>query len=276
MLFRNMFLKYMQEADAPAGAGVVAPAAPDAVVIGPGAGKEAAADEVAKAADEVNEPQKEEPKKSEQQQANTEDMDKYIQQYAEGNPALSLALSFLKDAGIKPTDPAFSMAETQNDFSLLEAILSQKGLPGTDHMVGILKGAVAQAQAAEAEAHKATDELVRGVLGDDTDTIVDWAAQNATPEEAEAIDNMLSAGGAYARACAIMLREAYGSSGATIPAKAVVPAKPNTPSNVGVMDARTFAAKSNELYAKYGNDFKQTQEYHALSSARNAARAKGL
>ncbi|WNL63552.1 capsid assembly protein [Aeromonas phage ST21] len=298
MLFRNQALKYMNEAinDGAAGGGGVPGVVPTAepttpAPIGPGAGKaaeeaaaKAAAD--AKAAEEaakVGEAAKKaaEAAKDKNPGENTPapggSIESYIEQFAESKPALSLALGFLKDAGITTADPAFQLAEGSNDFTLLEAILAQKGLPGTDQMLGILK-AEAKANADQLAAEQAaTDELVKGILGEDTEAILDWASQNASADEAAAIDDMLNRGGVYARAVAIMLSNAYGAANVTVPSRATPPTKAVTPASAsGEVSASQFAAESQKLYAKYGPDFKQTQEYAKLSSARAQSRAKGL
>ncbi|WVX92058.1 capsid assembly protein [Aeromonas phage phiA014L] len=298
MLFRNQALKYMNEAgnDGAAGGGgvpgVVPAAEPTAPApIGPGAGKAAeeaaakaaadakAAEDAAKAEEDVKKAAEaaKDKKPGETTPATEGSIESYIDYFAESKPALSLALGFLKDAGITAADPAFQMAESSNDFTLLEAILAQKGLPGTDQMLGILK-AEAKANADQLAAEQAeTDKMVTEILGEDTGAILDWASANATPDEAAAIDDMLNRGGVYARAVAIMLQHAYGAADVTVPAKAVPPTKAVPPAAAsGEVSASKFAEESQKLYAKYGQDFKQTQEYAKLSSARAQSRAKGL
>lgn len=291
MLFRNQALKYMNSAadDGAAGGGgnpgvqtTPEPQAP--ATIGPGAGKaaeeaaaKAAAD--AKAAEEAEAAKKAEAEKGKKPETTPEpvegSIEDYITQFEQSKPALSLALSFLKDAGITTADPAFQMAEGSNDFTLLEAILAQKGLPGTDKMIAILKAEAAENAAQKEASQKETDELVQSILGEDTEAILDWAVENATPDECEAIDKMLGAGGVYARAAAIMLQQAYSGANVTVPSKAVPPTKTAPSTKQAEVTARVFAEESQKLYAKYGPDFKQTQEYAQLSSARAAVRAKG-
>lgn len=293
MLFRNQALKYMNAAGndgAESGGGVpgIQPGAepPAPAPIGPGAGKAAeeaaakaaadakAAEEAAKIAEAAKD------KTTEKTPENTPEptegsIDSFIAHFEQSKPALSLALTFLKDAGITANDPAFKMAESSNDFTLLEAVLAQKGLPGTEQMVAILKAEAAE-NAAKLEAEqKATDELVQSILGEDSEAILDWAVENASAEESEAINSMLGAGGVYARAAAIMLQQAYAGANVTVPSKAVPPTKSTTSTPQAEVTARVFAEESQKLYAKYGPDFKLTQEYAQLSSARAAVRAKG-
>ncbi|UZV41003.1 hypothetical protein P2_0047 [Aeromonas phage P2] len=294
MLFRNQALKYMNAAGsdgAEAGGGIPGAqqgAAPDAAApTGPGAAKaaeEAAAKAAADKAAEDAAKAAEDAKKAEADKGKTPDrapepadgsIDGLITHFEQSKPALSLALTFLKDAGITTNDPAFKMAESSNDFTLLEAVLAQKGMPGTEQMVAILKAEAAANAAALEASKKETDELVQSILGEDTEAILDWAVENATADECAAIDDMLGAGGVYARAAAILLQQAYSGANVTVPSKATPPTKtaPNTQQTE--VTARVFAAESQKLYEKYGNDFKQTQEYAKLSSARAAARAKG-
>ena len=290
MLFRNQAMKYMNAAADDGAAsggnqGVHTTPEKQAQAIGPGAGtaaEEAAAAIAAadaKAAEEAEAAKKAEAEKGKKPENTTEpvegSIEDYITQFEQSKPALSLALSFLKDAGITTTDPAFQMAEGSNDFTLLEAILAQKGLPGTDQMVAILKAEAAANAAQKEAAQKETDELVQSILGEDTEAILDWAVENATPDECGAIDKMLGAGGVYARAAAIMLQQAYSGANVTVPSKAVPPTKTAPSTTQAEVTASVFAAESQKLYAKYGPDFKQTQEYAQLSSARAAVRAKG-
>ncbi|URG13935.1 putative head scaffolding protein [Aeromonas phage AHPMCC7] len=294
MLFRNQALKYMNAAadDGAGGGGQpgIQPGAepPAPAPIGPGAAKAAeeaaakaaadlkSAEEAAKAAEASKKAEADKGKTPENKQEPAEgSIDSFIAHFEQSKPALSLALTFLKDAGITANDPAFKMAESSNDFTLLEAVLAQKGLPGTEQMVAILKAEAAANAAALEASQKETDELVQSILGEDTEAILDWAVENATPDECKAIDDMLGAGGVYARAAAIMLQQAYSGANVTVPSKAVPPTKtaPSTPQTE--VTARVFAAESQKLYEKYGHDFKQTQEYAKLSSTRAAARAKG-
>lgn len=204
-------------------------------------------------------------------------MQQYIDEYSEGKPALSLALSFLRDAGISPTDDAFTLAERDGDFTLLKAMLAQKGMPGTDQMVAILEGAVAEHQA-EQEAHEeATTAIVEGVLGENKDVILDWARENALPEEKAAMNDMLAAGGAYAHCVAIALQHMYNGADVTQPAaNPVVQAKGGTSGN-GPISAAEFASATQDLYNKFGQqDPRGTAEYAQLQRRREAGRTRGI
>lgn len=204
-------------------------------------------------------------------------MGQYIEQHSAANPALSLALGFLRDAGIAPTDPAFTLAEVDGDFTLLKAMLAQKGLPGTDAMVAILEKAVSDSKA-EVDAHEAaTAEMVGQVLGEQQDEILEWARGTASEEEKAAFNDMLAAGGVYARAAAVLLKGAYADSGNTIPA--ANPVEFSAPSNsnaAGPLDARSFAAEVQALAVKFGGDPRNSREYQVLTQRRAQGRKRGL
>lgn len=228
------------------------------------------------------EPAKEEPAKQEhvkEEPAQVEDttgLQEYIDKYSEDKPALGLALGFLRDAGIKATDPAFQLAEVEGDFSLLEAALALQGKPGTDQMVAILKKEVEAHKAAVEAAEAETTELVQGILGDNHEEILGWARETASDEEKEAFNNLFEAGGVYARAAATLLKQAYTGTGATIPAKhAVDTGKPVAAANTA-LTARDYANEVQALAKKLGGDPRNSPEYAQLSKRREAGRKRGI
>lgn len=203
-------------------------------------------------------------------------MDAYIEQYSTDKPALSIALGFLRDAGINPTDPAFQVAETDGDFELLKAILASKGLPGTDQMLAILEGEVNTHLDAVQEREDRTTQLVSEVLGDQQEAVFEWARSNATPEEQETINNMLHDGGVAALGAALALQQLYGQGNNTKPAvNPVSQSKPSTGSG-GPLDARTFAAETAALASKLRGDPRGSSEYAALQQRRAAGRKQGI
>lgn len=203
-------------------------------------------------------------------------MQQYIDQYQEENPALGLALGFLRDAGISPTDPAFQLAEVEGDFELLKATLAAKALPGTDAMVAILEKAVASHFEAVAQAEAQTTALVTEILGEQKDEVLEWARSTASDEEKTAFNDMLEAGGVYARAAAVLLREAFQGSGNTIPAKhAIETATPGAVAN-GPLTAREFAAETEKLARKLGGDPRGSAEYAQIQRRREAGRKRGI
>lgn len=203
-------------------------------------------------------------------------MQQYIDQYQADNPALGLALGFLRDAGISPTDPAFQLAEVEGDFELLKATLAAKNLPGTDAMVAILEKAVTSHFEAVEAAEAATTALVTEILGEQKDEILDWARSTASDEEKTAFNDMLEAGGVYARAAAVLLQQAFTGAGNTVPAQHAI--KTAQPSQGGhtPLTARDYAAEVDKLARQVGGDPRQTQEYAALTRRREAGRKRGI
>lgn len=203
-------------------------------------------------------------------------MQQYIDQYQADNPALGLALGFLRDAGISPTDPAFQLAEVEGDFELLKATLAAKNLPGTDAMVAILEKAVTSHFEAVEAAEAATTALVTEILGEQKDEILDWARSTASDEEKTAFNDMLEAGGVYARAAAVLLQQAFTGAGNTVPAQHAI--KTAQPSQGGhtPLTARDYAAEVDKLARQLGGDPRQSQEYAALTRRREAGRKRGI
>lgn len=203
-------------------------------------------------------------------------MQEYIDQYQADNPALGLALGFLRDAGISPTDPAFQLAEVEGDFELLKATLAAKNLPGTDAMVAILEKAVASHFEAVEAAEAATTALVTEILGEQKDEILDWARSTASDEEKTAFNDMLEAGGVYARAAAVLLQQAFTGAGNTVPAQHAIKTAQPTQGGHTPLTARDYAAEVDKLARQVGGDPRQTQEYAALTRRREAGRKRGI
>lgn len=270
MLFMNIARKfgavYQEEAGAEAGSPVAAAPA-EAAPAEPAA-------EPAKEEPGKQEPAKEEPGK--EAVADETGMQEYIDKYSEEKPALGLALSFLRDAGISVSDPAFQLAEVEGDFSLLEAMLATKELPGKEHMLGILKQEVA-AYAEKVEAFEAeTTQLVQGILGDNHEEVLEWARTTADDEEKEAFNNLFEAGGVYARAAATLLKQAFSGSGATIPAKHAVDTAGAAPGSQAALSARDYANEVQALSKKLHGDPRGSQEYANLTRRREAGRKRGI
>lgn len=252
-------------------------------VFGPGAGKEAepAKGKTEDKGEEETEEQKAERLRLEAEKAKPDvpadqNIDTYIERYKTENPAVSVALGFLKEHGINVTDDAFQLAEFEGDFSLLKAVLAQKGATGSTEMLGILEKAVADYHAECEKVEQENDALVRSLLGEQTDDIFAWASENASAEEKEVLNSLLEAGGLYSRAAAMLLREAYtGASNVTIPASNPVKV-PSSPDFSQPLSAREYAAEVNKLAQKLKGDPRGTAEYSALTARREAGRRKGI
>lgn len=278
MLFMNIARKfgrqvYQEEASAEAGSPVAAAPATEPAPAEEKPGKITLGDP-AKPEVEPEKPVVEEEAKPDVPEDNG--MQQYIDQYQADNPALGLALGFLRDAGISPTDPAFQLAEVEGDFELLKATLAAKNLPGTDAMVAILEKAVTSHFEAVEAAEAATTALVTEILGEQKDEILDWARSTASDEEKTAFNDMLEAGGVYARAAAVLLQQAFTGAGNTVPAQHAI--KTAQPSQGGhtPLSARDYAAEVDKLARSVGGDPRQTQEYSALTRRREAGRKRGI
>lgn len=267
MLFMNISRKfgavYQEEAGAESGSPVavapVAPAAP-AAPVAPVAPEAPVAPVVADKGEPVD------------AVAATE---AFIAEYAQDNPALAVALGFLGKAGISPEDAAFKAAQG-GDFALLKAMLAEKGLSGSDQMVAILEGAVTQSIEAQEAYEAQTTEMVQGILGEQHEEILGWARDNAEPAEKEAINEMLAAGGLYARAAAMMLRDAYTQGDNTVPAQNAVEFSAPAAGANAPLSAREYATEVEALAKEMRGDPRGSAKYQQLSARRAAGRARGI
>ena len=206
----------------------------------------------------------------------TVDYSGVISEYAEGKPALAVALGFLGECGIDHTGQAFELAKG-GDFTLLEAELAKLGKAGTAEMVAILKQEVeANDKAAQEHAAK-TEQTLNDILGESKDVILEWARSGATEQEKSAINEMLDAGGFYAHCAAIALREAYQGSNATIPAKNPITSSAAVQGAATALSAREFAAECEKLSrANGGVDPRGLPGYAQLQTRRSVGRKQGI
>lgn len=206
----------------------------------------------------------------------TVDYSGVISEYAEGKPALAVALGFLGECGIDHTGQAFELAKG-GDFTLLEAELAKLGKAGTAEMVAILKQEVeANDKAAQEHAAK-TEQTLNDILGESKDVILEWARSGATEQEKSAINEMLDAGGFYAHCAAVALREAYQNSNNTIPAKNPVTSSSASQGAATALTARDFAAECEKLSrANGGADPRLLPGYAQLQQRRAVGRKQGI
>lgn len=287
MLFMNIARKfgsvYQEAAGAEAGSpAAAAPAGEPAAAAEATPGVEPGAEAAKPAPVTLGEPGKAEPGKeavpegAEPGAPDATGMQEYIDKYSEEKPALGLALGFLRDAGVNVTDPAFQLAEVEGDFSLLEAVLATKDLPGKEHMLGILKQEVAAYQE-KVEAFEAeTTQLVQGILGEQHEEVLQWARETASDEEKEAFNNLFDAGGVYARAAATLLKQAFTGGSNTIPAKHAIETSTPAAGGNAPLTARDYAQGVQDLAKKLGGDPRGSQEYAALTKRREAGRKRGI
>lgn len=197
-----------------------------------------------------------------------------IQYEPTGDAGLDYALGFLAKAGIDAEDPAL-IAASNGDFGLLEAILAQKGIPGWEQAINLGKQAQQRMASQRDELAQAVTDSVLGVaeaFGADWEEVAQWGRENATPEEAEAINAMFAAGPFQAKVAAHYLISNYQKS----PEIDVPPRKlaikedavstPVNNSNNTPLNRKEFAQETAKLYKKYGDAYTGSQEYKALAA----------
>lgn len=192
-------------------------------------------------------------------------------QESTGDPGLDYALGFINKAGIEEEHPAMQAA-FKGDFGLLKALLAEKGTAGWEQAVALGEKAFESfKQKAEADA-KVIGESVTQVatqLGVDWEEAMGWARDNAAPEEATALNELLQSP-ATAKMAALWITHNYAAkanvdqppSKQAVPA-AAVPQAPNGPASP--IDRVTFAAEAGKLHKQFGDAYAQRPEYAALA-----------
>ena len=193
-----------------------------------------------------------------------------------GDVGLDMALEFLGKQGFGVEHPAM-VAAGNGDFTIIEALLAQKGVQGWDKMIALGKAGMERiAGNQKAETAKTLDIVTKAVGGaEEWGNIQKWAAANATDEERSAINTQLNAGGLSAKMAATYLADLYAKAnnvnvtppdGATFRGNA----KPAVASN-GPLDAAGYTAAVAELHRKLGGRMEGSPEYAALGQRRLAA-----
>lgn len=197
---------------------------------------------------------------------------------ATGDVGLDLALQFFGERGLVPDHPAMVDA-VEGKFDKLEAYLAAMGdtAKGYDNYLTLAKQAHQRNVATVQERQTQITAAVTEVAGDEATwtTIKDWAGKNATPDEKEAINAMLSAGPVQARAAALMLSSLYRDAAGTVvsPANPAAPTAGNSnPTNTGALSPAEYGEAVRELRARLGTRFDSSPEYQALQARRMAFR----
>lgn len=192
-------------------------------------------------------------------------------QESTGDPGLDYALGFINKAGIEEEHPAMQAA-FKGDFGLLKALLAEKGTAGWEQAVALGEKAFESfKQKAESDA-KVIGESVTQVatsLGVDWEEAVGWARDNAAPEEATALNEMLQSP-ATAKMAALWITHNYASKANVDqpPSKQAVPAAAAPQAANGPaapIDRVTFAAEAGKLHKQFGDAYTQRPEYAALA-----------
>jgi len=199
-----------------------------------------------------------------------------IQYESTGDPKLDVALAFFGRAGLDAEHPAIQAA-VNGDFSLLAAVLEEKGVSGWQSHVALAKEAHEKFKG-EREASEA--KIVESVVGalekagytnEQWGEAIGWARENAEPEELAALNQMLSTPFGAKAAVAYLTglhREASGVEYA--PQKSAVRedagARPaNASADTSPLSRAEFAREAEKLARKFGsNEYMSSPEYRAL------------
>lgn len=192
-----------------------------------------------------------------------------------GDPKLDLALGFFGRNGLDADHDAIKAA-VDGDFSLLEAYLDEKNVPGWRSYVGLAKeahaNAVKQAQEADAKVTDAVSKTLEqfGYTNEQWGEAIQWV-RTESPEDVPEINKLLSSGPLGARAITAFIlsnhREASGTE-FTPRAKAV---KDEAGANTGAprqelqpISKSEFGKEAEKLARSLGPDYLHSREYQQL------------
>jgi hypothetical protein len=195
---------------------------------------------------------------------------------------LDYALNFVGGLGFGPDHPAVQAAMT-GDFTLIQAQLATLGpkAAGYQDVVALAeqayKNTVEKHQANEAAlgqmAHQAAGGPERWAQ------VQAWASANADPQEKQAINAALAAGGAQAKMALNYLVQCYNKSSGSVqePASAVNPNASRAAGNGNApLTAKAYAEAVQELSRQAGGrDIADNPAYKALQAQRLAAKRAG-
>jgi hypothetical protein len=193
-----------------------------------------------------------------------------------GDVGLDMALEFLGKQGFGVEHPAM-VAAGNGDFTILEALLAQKGVQGWDRMIALGKAGYERVQGNQkAEVTKTLDIVTKAVGGaEEWAAIQTWAKANATDEERSAINAQLNAGGLAAKMAASYLADLYGKANnvnVTPPdGRSYTGSNRPAPASNAPMSAQEYAAAVDQLHRKLGGNMESSPEYAALGKRRMAA-----
>jgi len=191
-----------------------------------------------------------------------------------GDPKLDVALSFFGRAGLDAEHPAI-VAATNGDFSLLEAYLEEKAVPGWQSHVKLAQESHAKFAEERVKGEEAIVGAVSGALekagysNEQWGEAINWARENADPDELTGLNEMLSKPFTAKVAVAYLTglhREASGveyeprKSGIKEEATARQPAQAETTP----ITRAQFAQQAEKMAKSFGPDYMSTKEYKAL------------
>lgn len=195
-----------------------------------------------------------------------------------GDAGLDYALDFIGRQGYGDTHPAVQAAQ-QGDFSLIEAELATKNVPGAQQVVALAKQAYERHTAEASQREQALASFAAQTAGspENWNTVRAWAAAEATPEEKAQVNAAIAQGGLVAQGVIRQLVDLYSQKHTLAKAPAAVAPGATAVGNgpTEPMTAQRYAQAVEELRRSKGREIEGTPEYAALQSQRLAARRAG-
>lgn len=198
-----------------------------------------------------------------------------------GNPGMDLALDFLGKLGFGPEDPAMAAAG-KGDFGLLKAKLAVMGekAQGWEAVLAVGEQSLKSINEARAAAEQKTQDAILSVFGEDRaaaakqwEAVRAWAKENAEPDERDAVNSALAAGGIAAKAMAAYLNGLYSKHPSAVIEPATVTTVGGSGENTsGALSPAQYRVEIASLRAKLGQGMDGSPEYKALQARRLAYR----
>lgn len=199
-----------------------------------------------------------------------------------GDPGLDMALDFVGRMGITPDDVAMVEAGKGN-FALLRAKMAALGdkAKGFEAYIALGEQGFKAEQAKVAEKATKDRAIIENAVGgaEQLTNLLTWAKENAEPQEVADVNAAFKQGGMVAKAMAVYLNGLYAKASGTeiTPASALAPGAAGKSSPAaGPLTVAAFAAETQKLYQKHGQNFENTPEYKALAARRTASRRTGV
>lgn len=198
-----------------------------------------------------------------------------VEYEATGDTGLDMALAFVGKAGLTGDHPAMQAA-ANGDFTILKAVLAQKGTPGWEQYVKLGEDAYARTKTQESEKSAKLVALVHEVAGgkDEWEAIKTWAGANADPSEKAQINKLLNEGGLAAKGAVTYLVNAYNkANNVTVEPRDPVGAAAKgggVDTANGPLDSKAYAKAVGELNHKLNGRLEGSKEYEALQRRRLA------
>lgn len=186
---------------------------------------------------------------------------------ATGNANVDYALGVIGNAGIGLEHPAVKLA-MDGDFTQLRHVLASKGVAGSDALVEMIeREAKAEGEREAAEARQIGQDCVTMAgTPEHWENVVSWARQNAEPEEAEMINELLGKKGTHKIAATYLLTLYDRANGEREPQRSATSpdAGGRAAAPAGPLNRVQFAAEAAKLRQRLGDAYTGSPEYAAL------------